>query len=77
VERVVNDRYRVQVIGTVSAKPQNQDFQEIEMRKLRFVFAEKSTDQRSIKKPRKTFAEACRLRFLDPNGVEATEQAGA
>jgi len=31
VEWVVNDRYRVQVIGAVSVKTQNQDLQEIEM----------------------------------------------
>jgi hypothetical protein len=43
VERVIYDRYRVTVIGSVPIKTQIGESQEIETRKLRFVFAARST----------------------------------
>ncbi len=76
VERVVNDRYRVQVIGAVSVKTQNQDLQEIEMRELSFCLRREIDRSTLHKKPRKKFAEACRLRFLNRNGSRSYGASG-
>src|SRR5215471_4509967 len=43
VERVIYDRYRVTVIGSVPIKMQLSNSQEIETRKLHFAFAAKVT----------------------------------
>jgi hypothetical protein len=62
VERVVYDRYRVTVIGSVPIKMQLSNSQEIETRKLAFCIRgeiDKSTLHKT--KPRKKFAEDGRM----------------
>jgi hypothetical protein len=62
IERVVYDRYRVSVIGSVSIKTQIHNSQEIETRKLSFCLRgeiDKTTLHKT--KPRKKFAEDGRM----------------
>lgn len=62
VERVIYDRYRVTVIGSVPIKMQFGNSQEIETRKLAFCLRGEIDRTILHKKPRRKFAEDGRLR---------------
>ena len=68
VESIIYDRYRLTVIGSVPIKMQLSNSQEIETRKLAFCLRGEIDKTTLHKKPRKTFAEARRLPFLNRNG---------
>jgi hypothetical protein len=61
VERIIYDRYRVTVIGSVPIKTQLSNSREIEMRKLAFCLRGEIDKSTLHKTPRKKFAEDGRL----------------
>lgn len=68
VERVIYDRYRVTVIGSVPIKMQLNDSQEIETRKFAFCLRGEIDQTMLHKKRRKKFAEDGRLRAYGSGG---------
>ncbi len=76
VERVIYDRYRVTVIGSVPIKMQFGNSQEIETRKIAFCLRgeiDKTTLHKT--KPRKKFAEDGRMDTFGAGGRKAPSNA--
>jgi hypothetical protein len=68
VERIIYDRCRVTVIGSVPVKMQIGKSEEIEIRKLAFCLRGEIDKKTLNKKPRKKFAEDGRLRAYGSGG---------
>ena len=76
MERVIYDRYRVTVIGSVPIKMQLSNSQEIETRKIAFCLRgeiDKTTLHKT--KPRKKFAEDGRMAAYGSGGRKAPPHA--
>jgi hypothetical protein len=68
VERIIYDRYRLTVIGSVPINTQICELQKIETRKLAFCLRREIDKTTLHKKPRKKFAEDGRLKAYGSGG---------
>jgi hypothetical protein len=68
VERIIYDRYRVTVVGSVPIKMQLSNSREIETRKLAFRLRGEIDRTNLHKKPRKKYAEDGRLNAYGAGG---------